>query len=58
MYKDLVGHCKAQEGATDADVQEMISHQPASTRSGQCLNACIFENIGFVRVFSIISAVY
>lgn len=49
MYKDLMTSCKAKEGATDADVQELASHQLGSTRTAQCLNACIMENIGFVR---------
>lgn len=55
MYKDLVTNCKAQEGASDADVQEMASHQLPSTRPGQCFNACVLENIGFVRrIFGIL----
>lgn len=49
MYQDLVGKCRAQEGASDADIQEMAAHQPPSTSSGKCLNACIMESVGIVR---------
>lgn len=54
MFKDLLANCKAQEGASDSDIQELIVHQPPSTRAGQCLNACVLENVGFVRIFEFI----
>ncbi len=49
MYKDLVQNCKAQEGASDSDIQEIASHKLPSTRPGQCLNACVLENVGMVK---------
>lgn len=49
MYNELVTNCKAQEGASDLDVQEMAMHQPPSTYTGQCLNACAMEAVGIVR---------
>lgn len=51
MFFDMVNNCKAQEGATDADVQEIATQQIPSTRSGQCLQACIFESAGMVGIF-------
>lgn len=48
MFADLIGKCKAKEGATDSDVQEAMAHLPASTRTGACFNACIMESLGLV----------
>lgn len=49
MYMELIGGCKVQEGSTDADVQEIVSKEIPTARSGHCLNACIFEKSGLVR---------
>ena len=48
MIAELIGKCKSAEGASDTDVQEALAHQPSSTRSGQCFNACIMESLGLV----------
>lgn len=48
MFADIIGKCKAKEGATDNDVQEAIAHAPPTTRTGQCFNACMMETLGIV----------
>lgn len=48
MYNNLLDICKVQEGASDADVQEINSHQVPSTHTGQCFNACVMEKAGIV----------
>ncbi|XP_037036887.1 general odorant-binding protein 28a-like [Bradysia coprophila] len=49
MFIDIVTNCKAQEGASDSDIQEMANHQPPSTHAGQCLNACTMEAVGIMK---------
>lgn len=48
MAAELIGKCKAAEGASDSDIDEMMAHQPPTTRAGQCLNACAMEHLGLV----------
>lgn len=50
MFAELIGKCKGAEGASDSDVQEVVAHQPPSTRAGQCFNACIMESLGLVWI--------
>lgn len=40
--------CMPEVGATDADLQEMVKKQPASTYAGKCLRACVMKNIGIL----------
>lgn len=52
MVADVMGKCKAQEGPSDSDIQEVIAHAPPTTRAGQCFNACMMESFGIVWNFS------
>lgn len=40
--------CASKEGASEADILELISFEVPTTRSGQCLNACVMETVGLV----------
>lgn len=40
--------CQTQEGATDADVQEVINRVQPTTDTSKCLRACMFETFGSV----------
>ncbi|KAJ6633937.1 General odorant-binding protein 28a [Pseudolycoriella hygida] len=48
MFTELIGNCKAKEGASDNDVQEAIEHKPPTTQQGRCFNACMMENLGIM----------
>lgn len=43
--------CGAKEGASDADVQELIARNPPSTYAGKCTVACVVESGGMVSHF-------
>lgn len=49
IMEKIVMDCMAKEGASETDLAEMMGYKLPSTRSGQCLNACIMESIGIVR---------
>ncbi|XP_033151085.1 general odorant-binding protein 28a [Drosophila mauritiana] len=38
--------CIPEVGASDADLQEMVKKQPASTYAGKCLRACVMKSFG------------
>lgn len=40
--------CQEKEGASDADLKELIDHALPSTKPGKCLRACMMESIGLV----------
>ncbi|XP_043641299.1 general odorant-binding protein 28a [Drosophila teissieri] len=40
--------CIAEVGASDADLQDLIKKQPASTYAGKCLRACVMKNFGLL----------
>ncbi|EDW87746.1 general odorant-binding protein 28a [Drosophila yakuba] len=40
--------CLAEVGASDADLQDLIKKQPASTYAGKCLRACVMKNFGLL----------
>ncbi|XP_061388772.1 general odorant-binding protein 28a-like [Musca vetustissima] len=35
--------CKIEVGATDADIEELVGRNPASTIEGKCLRACLMK---------------
>lgn len=49
MFGEVIAKCKANEGASDDEVQAAIAHAPPTSRASQCFHACIMENIGVVR---------
>lgn len=40
--------CQAQEGASDSDFDEFMSHTIPTTEPGKCLRACIMETFNVV----------
>lgn len=51
LLAQVVAECKAQEGASDADVQDAMEHKPPKSRPAQCFHACLMETFGIVRPF-------
>lgn len=50
-WNDVIRHCI--KSASNTDIEELLSHKEASTYSGKCIRACIFEKGGVVRtIFS------
>lgn len=48
-FAKIVKDCANKEGATDADVDELLSHKSPSARGGKCIQACFTEKFGIVR---------
>lgn len=48
QFMELVQDCKAKEGATDNDIDEMMSEKMPSTQTGKCLSACVAIALGIV----------
>lgn len=48
IFLTVAKHCKLQENATDADVEEMLKYEAPTTEEGSCLRACLFEMFGMV----------
>lgn len=48
-YNNLLNTCVAQEGASDADRNEVFHRLPPSTVASRCLYTCVLENIGVVK---------
>ncbi|XP_017077549.1 general odorant-binding protein 28a [Drosophila eugracilis] len=40
--------CMPEVGASDADLQEIVKKQPASSYAGKCLRACVMKNFGLI----------
>nr|AID61313.1 odorant binding protein [Calliphora stygia] len=40
--------CKEETGASDADFEAMLKHQPADSKEGKCLRACTFKKLGVI----------
>ncbi|XP_037808794.1 general odorant-binding protein 19d-like [Lucilia sericata] len=38
--------CKEEAGASDADFEAMVKHQPAETTEGKCMRACTLKKFG------------
>lgn len=47
-FMELAESCKAETGASDADMQGTIKHQPASTYEAKCLRACIMKKFNLM----------
>lgn len=50
MMKGMAADCKEKEGATDADVDDMIAKNMPSTKPAKCLTACMMDQFGVVRM--------
>lgn len=50
MFKGIANECAGKEGATAADVDEAMARKMPSTRSANCLQACIGETLGVVSL--------
>lgn len=48
MIKQKAIECVKKEGASDADLQTMMSHNPPTTHEGKCVAACMAEASGAV----------
>nr|BAS69441.1 odorant-binding protein 1 [Delia platura] len=42
----IVHECKEAEGASDADVEAMMKHEPADSKEGKCMRACALKKFG------------
>lgn len=42
--------CAAKEQATPADLDEWMAHKPPSTKTANCLHACMSETFGAVSL--------
>lgn len=49
MFHKLTNECAKKEGATSADVDEIIAHKSPSAQGGRCIQACLGEMTGIVR---------
>ncbi|XP_023159843.2 general odorant-binding protein 28a [Drosophila hydei] len=43
-FVETAERCKGEVGASDADVQSAMKHEPAGTYEGKCLRACVMKN--------------
>ncbi|XP_055300742.1 general odorant-binding protein 28a-like [Sitodiplosis mosellana] len=49
LFVKMANECAAKEGASSADVDELVVHKPASSKGGKCIRACMAENIGMIK---------
>lgn len=49
MFVKIVNDCASKEGATSADIEEIIAHKSPSNRGGKCIQSCLGETTGIVR---------
>lgn len=49
IMEAIVMNCMGNEGASESDLAELMGYNLPSTKSGQCLNACMMESLGVVR---------
>lgn len=49
-YMGIAKECATKEGATDADIQAAMSFKMPTTKTGQCLAACVGEQIKVVSI--------
>lgn len=47
--KGVFADCKGKEGATDAELEEVLAKKPPTTKGSKCLHACAHENMGMVK---------
>lgn len=50
MLKGMAADCKEKEGASDADVEEMINKKIPTNKPAKCLNACMMDQFGVVSL--------
>lgn len=43
--------CAGKEGASEAEIQNMLGHNPPTTHEGKCVIACVGEASGMVSNF-------
>lgn len=43
FLKAMLADCASKEGASDADLQEILAKKPPSTHAGKCIGACDFR---------------
>lgn len=48
MFEQLLSKCSAKEEASSDDVARLINRDLPTTPAGNCLQACIMENVGLV----------
>lgn len=49
MEKSMLTECKAKEGGTDADIENLMAREMPATQSAKCMNACMVETVGLVK---------
>nr|AAB34768.1 chemical-sense-related lipophilic-ligand-binding protein [Phormia regina] len=42
----IATECKEEAGASDADFEAMVKHQPAESKEGKCMRACTLKKFG------------
>lgn len=45
----MANYCVTKEGATNDELDEVLSHKIPDSRAGSCLPACFGETLGIVR---------
>lgn len=48
-FMELAETCKAETGASDADIQTAMKRLPASTYEGKCLRACVMKKFNLMN---------
>ncbi|XP_031634703.1 general odorant-binding protein 19d-like [Contarinia nasturtii] len=47
--KKVLNECKAQEKATDIELQQILSNKLPQSMNGKCLTACYYEKTGVIK---------
>lgn len=47
-WQTLAAECQKSSGASDDDLEKIITHVKPETHEGKCMIACIFETMGVV----------
>lgn len=47
----MASNCVAKEGATNEDLEEILSRKIPDSRAGSCIPACLGETLGIVSSF-------
>lgn len=50
MFVKIANECTAKEGATQADLDELIEHKRTVGKGAKCIKACLAETVGMVCV--------
>ncbi|CAG9811310.1 unnamed protein product [Chironomus riparius] len=48
-WQALAAECQKSSGASDDDLEKIITHVKPETHEGKCMIACIFETMGVVK---------